>query len=45
VDAEVEAKRLDELEESGVANKALWPALDAAISRHKRVEFSSVKAH
>jgi hypothetical protein len=29
----------------GVAKKSLWIALDAAISRHRRVEFSWVKAH
>jgi ribonuclease HI len=30
---------------AGVANKSLWISLDAAIGRHRRVEFSWVKAH
>jgi ribonuclease HI len=30
---------------AGVANKSLWLALDSAIARHERVEFSWVKAH
>jgi hypothetical protein len=28
-----------------VANKSLWVALDAAVARHKRIEFTWVKAH
>jgi ribonuclease HI len=30
---------------AGVANKSLWLGLEAAIARHKRVEFTWVKAH
>jgi ribonuclease HI len=30
---------------AGVANKSLWLALEAAIARHRRVEFTWVKAH
>jgi ribonuclease HI len=30
---------------AGVANKSLWLALDAAVARHRRIEFTWVKAH
>jgi hypothetical protein len=30
---------------AGIANKSLWPGLEAAILRHRRVEFTWVKAH
>jgi ribonuclease HI len=30
---------------AGVANKSLWLSLDSAIERHRRVEFTWVKAH
>jgi hypothetical protein len=30
---------------AGVANKTLWLGLEAAVARHKRVEFTWVKAH
>jgi hypothetical protein len=29
---------------AGVANKSLWLALDAAVDRHRRIEFTWVKA-
>jgi ribonuclease HI len=30
---------------AGVANKSLWLALDAAVARHRHIEFTWVKAH
>jgi ribonuclease HI len=30
---------------AGIANKSLWLALEAAVARHRRIEFTSVKAH
>jgi hypothetical protein len=30
---------------AGVANKSLWLAPDAAVARHRRIEFTCVKAH
>jgi ribonuclease HI len=30
---------------AGIANKSLWPALEAAVARHRRIELTWVKAH